>query len=354
MDGTGTFINREEYTPYGETSFGSFARKRYRFTGKERDEESGLNYHSARYYAPWLARWVSPDPLGPVDGVNLYPYARNNPIRYTDRSGGGSDDAKTTIKPKPTPPKPPPSKPFIDISNADLPTKQGIELPKPQKPSAYPWPKDIPRDPKLPDSSKPLGDVPKPQPPTNPPRAYPDTPVRPAELDPPLFVNRKTPLKKPTGPLGTVPKPQRGGNQWRKRRKGWRKEGPRCCQLSEPLSVWGWPSRMPMLATIGGPRGEGFGAIPLIGDAKDLVETGVAGVELGVAGVVAGYDSFFGPVVGPAPVRKSMAQEAPPTRTRRSRCHSSALPRVTRPRPSPNSRRWIGRVSQCSHSSFIH
>ena len=36
------FINREEYFPYGETSFGSFARKRYRFTGKERDEESGL------------------------------------------------------------------------------------------------------------------------------------------------------------------------------------------------------------------------------------------------------------------------------------------------------------------------
>ncbi len=225
MDDTGTFINREEYTPYGETSFGSFARKRYRFTGKERDEESGLNYHGARYYAPWLARWVSPDPLGPVDGVNLYPYARNNPIRYTDRSGGGSDDAKTTIKPKPTPPKPPPSKPFIDISNANLPTKQGIELPKPQKPSAYPWPKDIPRDPKLPDSSKPLGDVPKPQPPTNPPRAYPDTPVRPAELDPPLFDELKTPLKKPTGPLGTVPKPPTGGKSVAKAAKGVAKGG---------------------------------------------------------------------------------------------------------------------------------
>ena len=50
VDEAGNWVNREEYTPYGETSFGSFARKRYRFTGKERDEESGLNYHGARYF----------------------------------------------------------------------------------------------------------------------------------------------------------------------------------------------------------------------------------------------------------------------------------------------------------------
>ncbi len=51
VDSGGALVNREEFTPYGETSFGSFARKRYRFTGKERDEESGLNYHGARYFA---------------------------------------------------------------------------------------------------------------------------------------------------------------------------------------------------------------------------------------------------------------------------------------------------------------
>src|SRR5919197_5413839 len=62
VDSGGAFVNREEYTPYAETSFGSFARKRYRFTGKERDEESGLNYHVARCYAPWLGRWLSCDP----------------------------------------------------------------------------------------------------------------------------------------------------------------------------------------------------------------------------------------------------------------------------------------------------
>ena len=68
LDGSGAFVNREEYTPYGETSFGSYALKRYRYTGKERDEESGLYYYGARYHCPWLARWTSTDPLGLGDG----------------------------------------------------------------------------------------------------------------------------------------------------------------------------------------------------------------------------------------------------------------------------------------------
>jgi RHS repeat-associated protein len=79
-----TFINREEYFSYGETSFGSFTKKRYRFTGKERDEESGLYYHGARYYAPWLARWVSRDP---VESTNVFCYALCNPARFVDPSG---------------------------------------------------------------------------------------------------------------------------------------------------------------------------------------------------------------------------------------------------------------------------
>lgn len=86
-----SFINREELFPYGETSFGSFGKKRYRFTGKERDEESRLNYHGARFYAPWLARWVSSDPGGPIDGINLYPYSMNSPIVVRDPSGLAAD-----------------------------------------------------------------------------------------------------------------------------------------------------------------------------------------------------------------------------------------------------------------------
>jgi RHS repeat-associated protein len=87
IDTSGSFINREEFTPYGETSFGSFAKKRYRFTGKERDEESSLCYHAARYYAPGLARWASCDPAGITGGLNSYTYALNNPTRLIDRSG---------------------------------------------------------------------------------------------------------------------------------------------------------------------------------------------------------------------------------------------------------------------------
>ena len=85
VDDSGAWINREEVTPYGETSFGGFARKRYRFSGTERDEESGLNYHGARYFAAWSARWVSPDPAGGVDGVNLFQYSlrRRQEITFT-------------------------------------------------------------------------------------------------------------------------------------------------------------------------------------------------------------------------------------------------------------------------------
>jgi RHS repeat-associated protein len=91
LDETGALVNREEFTPYGETSFGSFGKKRYRFAGKERDEESGLNYHGARYYAPWSCRWASADPTGIAGGGNLYAYAAGNPIAFVDRRGTDSD-----------------------------------------------------------------------------------------------------------------------------------------------------------------------------------------------------------------------------------------------------------------------
>ncbi|MCG8474747.1 MAG: RHS repeat-associated core domain-containing protein, partial [Cytophagales bacterium] len=69
---------------------------RYRYTGKERDSESGLEYHSARYYLPWLARWLKPDPAGLRDGVNVFVYAKQNPLRYTDPSGLGSDGCSSS------------------------------------------------------------------------------------------------------------------------------------------------------------------------------------------------------------------------------------------------------------------
>ncbi len=71
LDGTGNakVISYEEFHPYGTTACQArnaaikSAAKRYRYTGMERDEESGLEYHSARYYLPWLGRWLSCDPL---------------------------------------------------------------------------------------------------------------------------------------------------------------------------------------------------------------------------------------------------------------------------------------------------
>jgi RHS repeat-associated protein len=98
LDATGKWVDREEYTPYGETSFGSYASKRYRYTGKERDEESGLYAHGMRCYAPWLARWLSGDPAGMVDGPNLYCYARDNPLRLRDPTGMQAQPlCKTTV-----------------------------------------------------------------------------------------------------------------------------------------------------------------------------------------------------------------------------------------------------------------
>jgi RHS repeat-associated protein len=86
-------VSYEEYHPYGTSAYRAMKRgieappKRYRYTGMERDEESGLNYHGARYYASWLGRWVSSDPAGLVDGGNSYLFVGGNPIRRIDRNG---------------------------------------------------------------------------------------------------------------------------------------------------------------------------------------------------------------------------------------------------------------------------
>jgi RHS repeat-associated protein len=98
LTSTGTLFNREEYTPYGETSFGSYALKRYRHMAKERDEESGLYYYGARYYSPWLARWTSPDPLGLGDGVNPYRYVQGNPLNNVDPSGLQSSSVQASTQ----------------------------------------------------------------------------------------------------------------------------------------------------------------------------------------------------------------------------------------------------------------
>ena len=93
VDASGSWVSREEYFAYGETSFGSFAKKRYRYSGKERDEESGLYYFGVRYYNPLLCRWMSCDPLFLWQGAtNLFAYVSGNPMRYRDQIGYGDDE----------------------------------------------------------------------------------------------------------------------------------------------------------------------------------------------------------------------------------------------------------------------
>jgi RHS repeat-associated protein len=93
LDQAGALISYEDYHSYGTTAFqagrsaAEVSLKRYRYTGKERDDETGLAYHKARYYAPWLGRWVSADPLGIGAGTNVYSYASGNPLVYSDASG---------------------------------------------------------------------------------------------------------------------------------------------------------------------------------------------------------------------------------------------------------------------------
>ena len=97
LDDAGQIVSYEEYYPYGSTSYqagrntAEVSLKRYRYTGMERDEESGLNYHGARYYGPWLGRWTTCDPAGLVDSFSLYVYVRNNPLRFVDPLGNQCD-----------------------------------------------------------------------------------------------------------------------------------------------------------------------------------------------------------------------------------------------------------------------
>ena len=111
LDHEGKVISYEEYHPYGTSAFRvqrsgtGFSLKRYRYTGKERDEETSLYYHGARYYAPWLGRWTAADPLGVFDpslgardvrrdgkiaGIpdkNLYAYSRGRLTTRIDPTG---------------------------------------------------------------------------------------------------------------------------------------------------------------------------------------------------------------------------------------------------------------------------
>ncbi|WP_421921236.1 SpvB/TcaC N-terminal domain-containing protein [Marinifilum sp.] len=94
LDESADIISYEEYHPFGTTSYRSgrseteTSQKRYKYVGKERDEETGLYYYGFRYYAAWICRFVSVDPLQfEYPHYTPFQYAGNKPITYIDLDG---------------------------------------------------------------------------------------------------------------------------------------------------------------------------------------------------------------------------------------------------------------------------
>ena len=84
----------QDYAPFGQLFNGSNTNDPYRYTGKERDTESGNDYFGARYYASSMGRFLSPDPsqlyyADPTNpqSLNLYAYGQSNPLINIDPSG---------------------------------------------------------------------------------------------------------------------------------------------------------------------------------------------------------------------------------------------------------------------------
>ncbi|WP_174990879.1 RHS repeat domain-containing protein [Pandoraea anapnoica] len=92
IDAKAEVISRESYYAFGGTAWRAAASeiaagyRTIRYAGHEQDA-TGLNYHGQRYHAPWLHRWLNPDPAGNVDGLNRYRFVVNNPLTLADRDG---------------------------------------------------------------------------------------------------------------------------------------------------------------------------------------------------------------------------------------------------------------------------
>ena len=101
-DEKGNVLERHDYLAFGEecttgrcaNNRGVGAGEPLKFTGKERDPETGLDYFGARYYGSKIGRFTTVDPVLAVKAAvvdpqrwNRYAYGRNNPLRYMDPTG---------------------------------------------------------------------------------------------------------------------------------------------------------------------------------------------------------------------------------------------------------------------------
>ena len=96
---TGGIVRESDYVPYGgEVVISGTDPNRYKFTGKERDPESGLDDFDARFYSSPFGRFMTPDweakptdvpyaNFGNPQSLNLYSYVQNNPTTLGDPDG---------------------------------------------------------------------------------------------------------------------------------------------------------------------------------------------------------------------------------------------------------------------------
>ncbi len=104
----GTIAETCMYDPYGKVTFlnGSWASptstsakaNEILYAGYRFDPETGLYHVRNRMYHPTLGRWLQRDPIGYVDGMNLYEYVRSSPVDHADPQGRGGDEKEESTK----------------------------------------------------------------------------------------------------------------------------------------------------------------------------------------------------------------------------------------------------------------
>ena len=96
-DKNGNIAAAQDYYSYGEilrSYNASSGFENYKYTSKERDAESNLDYFGARYYESLTGRWMQVDPMArKYPGWSPYNYAMNNPLRNLDPDGRGLNDS---------------------------------------------------------------------------------------------------------------------------------------------------------------------------------------------------------------------------------------------------------------------
>lgn len=104
LDENGEVVERRDFFPYGAERMteGTDSDTDRGFTGKELDEETGLNYYGARYYDSTTGRFISLDPwegdLSDPQSLNKYTYTLNNPVNFIDPTGEESTPVQKVIR----------------------------------------------------------------------------------------------------------------------------------------------------------------------------------------------------------------------------------------------------------------